>query len=209
MNLYDTDEIKRVADCQELMRTEFKVNERQKGRFDCPWRPGSDSGAMAVERDQWFDHVAKEGGDVITLVCKAKEMNFIEANEWLGERYHLTPKTKTREQRKVVAEYIYKDKDGIPLHKKIRYQPKSFSQEHWTQDGWKPGLMKGTDLYYTSFQTSCRVLLQRWVFLVEGKGRRQPDPAWIMRYNSNNRRREMVDSYTDALAGGCIWHHCR
>ena len=34
MNLYDTEEIRRSADCLELMRTVFKANERQKGRFD-------------------------------------------------------------------------------------------------------------------------------------------------------------------------------
>ena len=206
MNLYDTDEIKRVANCQELMRTEFKVNERQKGRFDCPWRSGSDSGAMAVEHDQWFDHVAKEGGDVITLVCKAKEMNFIEANEWLGERYHLTPKTKTREQRKVVAEYIYKDKDDIQLHKKIRYQPKSFSQEHWTPDGWKPGLMKGTDpvLYKLSYVMQ-GVAAKRWVFLVEG----EKDADNLIQLGLCATTQTMgagkwIDSYTEVLKGGCI-----
>ena len=100
---------------------------------------------MAVEKDRWYDHVAKEGGDVISMVCKGMNVNFIEASTWLGDHYHLTPKTKTREQHKVVAEYIYKDKDDIPLHKKIRYQPKSFSQQHWTPDGWKPGLMKDVD----------------------------------------------------------------
>ncbi|MCB5253686.1 MAG: hypothetical protein LHW51_12005, partial [Candidatus Cloacimonetes bacterium] len=170
MNLYDTDEIKRAADCMELMRTVFKATERQKGRFDCPWRTGSDSGAMAVEKDKWYDHVAKEGGDVISMVCKGMNVNFIEANTWLGDHYHLTPKTKTREHHKVVAEYIYKDKDGIPLHKKIRYQPKSFSQQHWTQDGWQPGLMKDVDpVLYQLPDIMQGIAAKRWIFLVEGE----------------------------------------
>ena len=66
-NLYDTDEIRQAADCVELMRTVFNVQERKPGRFDCPWRPGSDSGAVAVDREQWYDHVDKEGGDATSL----------------------------------------------------------------------------------------------------------------------------------------------
>ena len=206
MNLYDTDEIKRVADCQELMRTEFKVNERQKGRFDCPWRPGSDSGAMAVEKDKWYDHVAKEGGDVISMICKGMNVNFIEANAWLGDHYHLTPKTKTREQRKVVAEYIYKDKDDIPLHKKIRYQPKSFSQQHWTQDGWKPGLMKGTDpVLYKLSDVMQGVAAKRWIFLVEGE--KDVDNLIKLRFCATTQTMgagKWLDSYTETLKGANV-----
>jgi len=206
MNLYDTDEIKRVADCQELMRTEFKVNERQKGRFDCPWRTGSDSGALAVEKDKWYDHVAKEGGDVITLVCKAKDMNFIQANEWLGERYHLTPKTKTREQRKVVAEYIYTDKDNIPLHKKIRYQPKSFSQEHYTPEGWKAGLMKGTDpVLYRLPAVMKQVKEKKYVFLVEGE--KDADNLINLGFCATTQTMgagKWLESYTEVLRGANV-----
>jgi len=206
MNLYDVEEIKRVADCQELMRTVFKVQEHQKGRFDCPWRTGSDSGALAAERDKWFDHVAKEGGDVITLVCKGLDKNFIEANTWLGDYYHLTPRTKTREQRKVVAEYIYKDKDNIPLHKKIRYQPKSFSQEHYTPDGWKPGLMPGVDpVLYQLPDIIQGVAAKRWIFLAEG----EKDADNLIKLGCCATTQTMgagkwLDSYTEVLRGAYV-----
>lgn len=168
-NLYDTDEIRQAADCVELMRTVFNVKERKPGRFDCPWRPGSDSGAVAVEREQWYDHVDKEGGDAIKLVIKGMSKNFLEANVWLGEHYRLTPKQVVRETSKVVAEYIYDDMDGIPLHKKIRYEPKSFSQEHFTADGWKPGLGRTETVLYHLREVVEAVESGRWVFLCEGE----------------------------------------
>lgn len=206
MNLYDTEEIRRSADCLELMRTVFKANERQKGRFDCPWRSGSDSGAVAVEKDKWYDHVAKEGGDAISLVCKGMDKNFIEANEWLGRHCRLTPKTVAREQRRTVAEYVYHDQDGIPLHRKLRYQPKSFSQEHWTAEGWKPGLMKGVDPVLYRLPDVIRAVAEgRWILLAEGE--KDADNLGRLGFcttTQTNGAGSWMDGYTETLKGGNV-----
>ena len=170
MKIYCTEEIKRAASCVDLMRGVLKGNERKPGFFDCPWRAGSDSGALHAEREVWYDHVAKEGGDAIELIIKAKNMTFLEANEFLGDHYGLAvKKTAKPAGGRIVAEYIYVDSDGIPLHKKIRYEPKSFSQEHFTPDGWRPGLGGVETVLYNLPRVLEAIKLGKAVFIVEGE----------------------------------------
>lgn len=170
MKIYCTEEIKRAASCVDLMRGVLKGNERKPGFFDCPWRAGSDSGALHAEREVWYDHVAKEGGDAIELIIKAKNMTFLEANEFLGDHYGLAvKKTAKPAGGRIVAEYIYVDSDGIPLHKKIRYEPKSFSQEHFTPDGWRPGLGGVETVLYNLPRVLEAIRLGKAVFIVEGE----------------------------------------
>lgn len=163
---YDKEEVKSLADCQELMRL-FGATEYTPGRFNCPWREGSDSGSMKVEKDTWYDHREKEGGDAITAVEKYKGLSFPDALNWLGDYLHLQPIT--REPLKVVAEYIYTDADGKPLHMKIRYLPKSFSQAHFTSEGWKPGLKGVQTVLYHLPEVIAAVREGKQIFQAEGE----------------------------------------
>ena len=76
MNFYDYDEIKQAADCVEICENVLSMTRESESSgwvmFNCPWRPGSDSGSFAVKKEGWFDHVAKEGGSVLDLVNKTK-----------------------------------------------------------------------------------------------------------------------------------------
>jgi len=164
---YDKDEVKSKADCLELMR-HFGATEHSSGRFNCPWREGSDSEAVAVKKDEWYDHVAKNGGDCISLVMMAKKMKFPEAVGWLGERLNLKPVplpgAKTR-----VAEYVFTDADGKPLHRTIRFDPKSFSQERFTPEGWRSGLKGVKTVLYHLPEVLKAAREGRQIFLVEGE----------------------------------------
>ena len=42
----------------------------------------------------------------------------------------------------LVATYVYEDENGQPLHRKLRFKPKSFAQERWSpeEQRWIPGL---------------------------------------------------------------------
>ena len=130
---YDKEDVKRVADCGDIMRVVLNAREYAPGRFSCPWREGSDSGSVRVERDQWYDHVAKEGGDVIELIQRGKEMTFREAVNWLGEYYRLAPapapmptaKRATTPGR-IVKEYIYTDADLTSFIRKSATIRKNF-----------------------------------------------------------------------------------
>ena len=162
---YNKDAVKDAADCQELMRF-FGATEHSQGRFNCLWREGSDSGAVAVEKNSWYDHVGKEGGDAIKLVEKAKGLKFSEAVNWLGDHLHLQPVTS---QKKKIAEYIYTDADRKPLHMKIRYLPKSFSQAHFTPEGWKPGLKGVQTVLYHLPEVIAAVREGKPIFQAEGE----------------------------------------
>lgn len=173
---YDKEDVKRVADCGDIMRVVLNAREYAPGRFSCPWREGSDSGSVRVERDQWYDHVAKEGGDVIELIQRGKEMTFREAVNWLGEYYRLAPapapmptaKRATTPGR-IVKEYIYTDADGRPIHKKIRYDPKEFRQQSLVNGKWKWGMNGVTPVLYRLPEVIAAIKADAWIFQVEGE----------------------------------------
>ena len=63
--------------------------------------------------------------------------------EWKGINIQDT-RPVSRNKGTPVAEYIYKDEEGNPLHKVTRWPNKKFSQSHFSDGEWKSGL-KGPD----------------------------------------------------------------
>lgn len=129
---YDFDEIQAVGNCLELA-AEFGLEPvRGKNGFNIPWRPGSDSGALSVNKDGFHDFVANDSGGVIEFVRRVKFSGNIadrsdrlqETQAWLGQRLHLSPKLTASEggshrieqladdgfQR--ICRYDYQDRDG-------------------------------------------------------------------------------------------------
>lgn len=174
MLIYDFDEIKKAGDCREILRNVLHVPETGKEGRDGwqrfaypPWRPDSDSGGFAASREAWKDHAKNEGGDVIELVKRGKfNGDMWAAQNFLGEYYHIKAKTKPKEKCRRVAEYVYTDELGIPVHRTVRFEPKAFHQEHLTEDGeWKPGL-KGIHTYLYNLT---KWFGSDWVCVVEGE----------------------------------------
>src|SRR3989442_7309507 len=66
----------------------------------------------------------------------------------------------------VIAEYVYRDEQGGPLRRKLRYDPKSFAWERWTGSSWAPGLegARPNTLYGLE-----RLHRQRTTWIVEGE----------------------------------------
>ena len=68
MRTYEKEDIKQVADCVDVSERILGMTRVSESngwvRFNCPWRNGSDSGAFAVKKEGWHDHVTKEHGDV-------------------------------------------------------------------------------------------------------------------------------------------------
>jgi len=207
--VYNTDDIRAAADCRDLIKNVLGGNEREPGKFDCPWRAGSDSGAVKVERDKWYDHVAKEGGDAFNMIMLGKNMNFIQASEWLGDHYHLTPKESAKANRKEVkqflCEYIYTDYAGAPLHKKIRYIPKSFSQSRYEDGEWETGLNGITPVLYNLPAVKEAIKKGEWIFIPEG----EKDADNICKFKLCATTQTMgagkwKRSYNDALVGANV-----
>lgn len=49
---------------------------------------------------------------------------------------------------RVVAEYVYRQKDGTPYLKVLRTEPKGFKQQHWTGSAWEWGKPAGEPIPY-------------------------------------------------------------
>lgn len=109
------------------------------GRYNCPWRQDSDSGAFAVTPEGYYDHVTKEGGDAIRCIAMAQfggsDLEAMrQAADWAAEWVGMAgaaDQRKALKTRTVVATYVYRTAAGAPLFRVVRYEPKSFSQERW------------------------------------------------------------------------------
>ena len=88
---YDFNEICAIADCKEIANDHgIKI---QRGRCKAVWRNGDNPNAVAVKKDKFFDHVKKNGGSVIDFTAKLKFNGNIQlAQQYLGDKYNLTPK---------------------------------------------------------------------------------------------------------------------
>lgn len=177
--IYDWDEIKRVADCADLMRGVLGMSEITPGRFNCPFRADSDSGAFAVNKDGWFDHVTKESGSALDLIARVKfGGDLFAASDFLGQHYNLESKATAKAKRHIVAEYIYTDEAGNAAHKTIRWEPKDFTQARWDGTEWKGGLQGAKTYLYKLPEVLAAKAAGRWIFLVEGEKDAETISGW-------------------------------
>jgi hypothetical protein len=144
MNFYDLDEIKEKADCIDVASNllHLKVN---KDRCAATWRGGSNETAVHLNKFGFYDHGTTEAdphhkGSVIDLVMLANNVDLTTASEVLGDYLGLTKSKHLKDSAKVVAEYVYTDMNGNPLHKTLRFEPKSFAQYRYDNGKWVPDL---------------------------------------------------------------------
>lgn len=100
--------------------------------------------SINLDKNTYYDHERSEGGGTLDLI--QRECNYSnrkEARSWYSqniENVHQPIKTnKIRENRRIVAEYIYTDSEGNPVLKVVRTEPKGFYQTHWDGGKWQPG----------------------------------------------------------------------
>lgn len=70
--------------------------------------------------------------------------------------------------RKIVATHVYRNEDGRPLHRTIRYEPKGFSQEQFDGKNWIPNL-NGARLVPYRLPELLSVPSQVWIYICEGE----------------------------------------
>lgn len=141
--LYSFDEICAAGSCVDYVR-EVLHAPVEGGRCAAVWRGGDNATAVHIDKDQWYDHKAKEGGSLIQLCAKAQfNGNLQAAQNFLGHWLHLTPKmvrTKRKPQflrEKMLKEsgytevkrYIYTDEDGKPAHITLRFEKPGHKKE--------------------------------------------------------------------------------
>jgi putative DNA primase/helicase len=100
------------------------------------------NGSMAVriaspKRGTWFDHEVGTGGGLLELIERETGLKGAAAFDWLRGIGIDLPKPgpknngKAAGRRKVVGTYIYRDRDGEPVYRVLRWDPKSFSQQRY------------------------------------------------------------------------------
>ena len=180
MNFYSFDDITAAADCRDIARELYSATVHSDGRCACTWRGGDNPQSGSVTASQWYDHAQKIGGGAVQLVAYHFGGDVQQAQNWLGERYNLTPKHSVRRTARKsrydelvadgyieVARYNYNDADGNPVHHVVRLEHpdpdkgKQFVQG--TPTGW--GLRDTTPILYNL----AAVIASPWVCVVEGE----------------------------------------
>jgi hypothetical protein len=160
MMWYSTDEIKETADCRTVMTDMLGYKLNRQSRCAAEWRGGKNPNVEVQEK--WFkDYKSGDKGSVIDMVMTVKGVELMQAVEMIGDFLGLQKDPKTRlpdetNPQKKVAEWIYKDARGNPVHKTVRFDKldaqgnpikdeygknkKTFRQYHWKDNKWVNGL---------------------------------------------------------------------
>ena len=148
MNFFSFDSIRAIGDCESFAKEIFGATVHN-GRCAAVWRGGQNANSVAIEKDRWYDHSRKIGGGIIQLAAFKFNGDIQQAQAFLGEYYHLTPKIKSgappapdtrfdeliRAGYKPIARYEYRNATGALVHFVVRLQHpdkpgKEFVQGH-------------------------------------------------------------------------------
>lgn len=141
---YDYDDIQASADCLDIALNVLGMVpvKGQKNMFNIPWRAGSDSGALSINKTGWHDFVKGEKGGVLELVRRVKFQGSVgdkydkiqETQQFMGDHLGLEPKQVADKDRKTRSDYLkedgykrikvypYKDKNGELRHSVERWE---------------------------------------------------------------------------------------
>ena len=73
------------------------------------------------------------------------------------------------EEKRIVAEYDYRDKDGTLRYQVVRYEPKDFRQRHWEDGKWVWNLSGVKPILFNLAKVMQAKSESRWIILVEGE----------------------------------------
>lgn len=199
MKFYDLDKIKQTADCRKVA-TQLLGLKLEGDRCAAFWRNGTNKKSVHVTKDGFYDHATKEGGSVIDLVMKCNAIDFHPAVELVGDFLSLEKERHLPDapQRKVVAEYIYTDEFGNPIHKTVRYEPKDFIQMHFINNEWVSGLngIKLVPYNLPKIKDESVILFHEGEKAAEA-GQELGYPSTTIALGANNWRAEYLDYFID------------
>lgn len=179
MKFYSFDEIRAAGDCVRFARDIYGAVISHDGRCAAIWRGGDNAEAVSIQRDKWYDHVAKAGGGILDLAAFKFGGDIQQAQAFLGEHYGLQPRAETgaqpahdgrydqliREGYSEVARYGYHDLQGTLVHFVARLEHATRTKEfcQGTPRGW--GLHGAETILYRLDV----VAASPWVAVVEGE----------------------------------------
>jgi len=178
MKFYSFSDIRAAGDCAALAKDVFNATIK-KGRCNASWRGGDGPENVSIDKDKWFDHVQKQGGGIIELAAYKFNGDIQQAQSFLGELYHLTPRMGIEPQPaqggrysdlisdgyKEVARYRYRDQDGNVIHHVARLEHDSRHKQfcQGTPKGW--GLRDTEPILYNL----AAIAKSSWACIVEGE----------------------------------------
>jgi hypothetical protein len=213
VRFFSFDEIRDRADCLEIAR-EIGLHVGPDGRCAATWRGGDNPTVVSVGKDGWHDFRTEKGGSVIDLVASVRfDGDIQQAQEWLGERLGLAPKTETKDipgestrYDELIANgyretraYTYTDADGKPVFSVLRLEhqtePKQFLQRaasgRWSVRGLPHPLYNAP-----------AIAASDWAIVVEGEKDADTLIAWGIPGTTNaGGAKNWTAEHTDALAG--------
>ena len=208
--MYDKEQIKIAADCRSIAEA-LGVPKHGNGRYVASWRNGS-GGNVEINREEWYDHKDKEGGDAIRLVETIRGEPFIMAIRWLGEHLGLVPtdpprvpKRATRYDALIDMGYIearryeYTDEAGEPIQYVIRMEHPEKKKEFLQCDPAGKFSVKHIEpVLYNLPQIS----KSKWAVVVEGEKDANTLIMWGVPATTNAGGAEKWDeSFSKALYG--------
>ncbi len=113
-------------------------------KTDDEWRFGKRSSkAINLKDATWYDFEDSEGGGLIDLITKKKNLSGRDLSNYLYENFKIgnqEQKFERRQEKKIVKEYNYRNELGELRYQVVRYEPKDFRQRHYKDDKWHWGL---------------------------------------------------------------------
>jgi hypothetical protein len=127
------------------------------------------------ETGQFYDHEAEIGGGVIDLVGHKLGCDRGGSLDWLRQQGFISnrpapPKLVDKtEDKRLIRTYVYADEKGAPLHQTLRYEPKSFSQQRWSDGRWEWGLADVRRVLYRLPEVIKGIADQKVIHVCEGE----------------------------------------
>ena len=188
MTFYSFREIRERGDCR-IIAAELHHSPIKDGRCAATWRGGTNQASVAVGEKDFFDHGGpKSGGGVLEFASLAFGGDKQRAQEWCGQRFGCTPKSKTVQAlpensryEKFLADgytetarYLYRDIDATNTvrHLKVRLEHPERKKEfvQGVPDTTKPhGARWGIKGVETILYRLPELQHAAWVLLVEGE----------------------------------------
>lgn len=180
MKFYNYDEIKAAADCAAFARDVLGLKLNNDNRCAATWRNGDNPTSVHITPEGWHDFGSEESGSVIDLCAILKFGGDLQqAQEFLGEHYHLKPHMLTQEGPlssgkydslikdgyKEVARYGYRDVENNLIHftSRLEHPEKGKTFIQGTPHGW--GLGDVDPILYNL----AALTVASWCCIVEGE----------------------------------------
>jgi len=142
----DLNQIKHDVDLIAYARDHYSITVNRNGNGSCPFHPPDNNSSFSIFKGEdgcWRFHCFHDdiSGTIVDLKARLEAIDEKEAIDLLLAEFRLAPMGKSKPD--VLREHVYKDAEGKPIFKKLKYKPNSAGRTwallHHENDAWLPG----------------------------------------------------------------------